>query len=407
MCTFLFNLLPFLMASLTACFMVCVMLCSGDNFRSKVRRNEYRNGFTLVELLVVIAIIGVLIALLLPAVQAAREAARRMQCSNKLKQMALACHNHHDTSTLWPSAQTIPQAIAGAKKTGSVYAGSGIPVQQLRRWGYVVQLLPFLEQQSTFDGIVRYLDTTVNAAPWDGIAALRVKISALICPSDSVGQATDANAHSRLSYHASNGDSIMNDSESDMRKYRGPFRDGLFAPTDMGIFSDGTSNTVILSELCLSPTGGTNLIFGGLGFPTANTANDCLNTVSQGQFKGSGITSGTTAPEWFATECTGRYWVEALACYSIFQTILPPNSPSCTKGSSSFPFASNAVMTPNSKHPGGVNASMGDGSVRFISQTIDCGNNFTADYTNVQTGSSLYGVWGALGTAGGGESQSP
>ncbi|MDR0336323.1 MAG: DUF1559 domain-containing protein, partial [Planctomycetaceae bacterium] len=184
-----------------------------------------RFGFTLVELLVVIAIIGVLIALLLPAVQAAREAARRMQCTNKLKQMAIACHNHHDTSNLWPSAQMIPQAIAGAKKTGSV-GTDGVPVQQLRRWGYVVQILPFLEQQSVFDNVVQYLDTTVNASPWANTAALRVKMSALICPSDSVGQATDANAHSRLSYHASNGDSIMNDGETDMKKYRGPFRDG-------------------------------------------------------------------------------------------------------------------------------------------------------------------------------------
>jgi prepilin-type processing-associated H-X9-DG protein len=360
----------------------------------------------LVELLVVIAIIGVLIALLLPAVQAAREAARRMQCTNKLKQMAIACHNHHDTNSLWPSAQMIPQAIAGAKKTGSV-STSGVPVQQLRRWGYTVQLLPFLEQQSVFDDVVQHLNTTVNAAPWDGIAALRVKISALICPSDSIGQATDANAHSRLSYHASNGDSIMNDGATDMQIYRGPFRDGLLAPTDMSIFSDGTSNTVILSELCLSPTGGTNLIFGGLGVPTANTVNDCLSTVSQGQFKGSGITTGTTAPEWYATESAGRYWAEALAPYSIFQTILPPNSPSCTKGSSSYPAGSNSVMTPNSKHSGGVNVSMGDGAVRFINQTIDCGNNFTATYTDIQIGESIYGVWGALGTANGGENKSP
>ncbi|MDR1963654.1 MAG: DUF1559 domain-containing protein, partial [Planctomycetaceae bacterium] len=362
-------------------------------------------GFTLVELLVVIAIIGVLIALLLPAVQAAREAARRMQCTNKLKQIAIACHNHHDTRNLWPSAQMIPEAISGAKKTGSV-GTDGVPVQQLRRWGYVPQLLPFMEQQSVYDGVIQRLDTAVNTSPWDGIAVLRVKISTLICPSDSVGQATDANAHSRLSYHASNGDSVMNDGETDMRKYRGPFRDGLRAPTDMSVFADGTSNTVILSELCLSPAGGTNSIFGGVGFPTANTPNACLATMSQKEYLGSGITTGTTAPEWFAAEGTGRYWAEALAIYSIFQTILPPNSPSCAKGSTSYPYSSNTVMTPNSKHPGGVNAAMGDGAVRFISQTIDCGNDFTQTYTNVQTGSSIYGVWGALGTVDGGESKS-
>src|SRR5512144_504946 len=96
--------------------------------RSTVRS---RAAFTLVELLVVIAIIGVLVALLLPAVQQAREAARRMSCTNNLKQIGVALHNHHDVKLTFPP---------GGMQTGA----NGTPCYST----WTIEILPFMEQQA-------------------------------------------------------------------------------------------------------------------------------------------------------------------------------------------------------------------------------------------------------------------
>src|SRR5438094_1276691 len=99
--------------------------------------SENRRGFTLVELLVVIAIIGVLVALLLPAVQTAREAARRMQCTNNLKQIAIASHNVHDVTLYFPSGHKT--VYNGSASTGTYYSNC------------FIQILPYLEQQPLFN----------------------------------------------------------------------------------------------------------------------------------------------------------------------------------------------------------------------------------------------------------------
>lgn len=104
-----------------------------------------RSGFTLVELLVVIAIIGILVALLLPAVQAAREAARRMQCSNNMKQIALALHNYHDTYKTFASGHVltnIPPGPTGCY-TGSPQTFPGAP--------WTALILPYIEQGTIYD----------------------------------------------------------------------------------------------------------------------------------------------------------------------------------------------------------------------------------------------------------------
>lgn len=129
-----------------------------------------RSGFTLVELLVVIAIIGVLVALLLPAVQQAREAARRMSCSNNMRQMGIATHNHHDQFKQLPHAGVDwtypPRYINGVAQ---------VKEQQFAGWGF--QLLPFLEQQQLFDGSGMPDDDTRMRN------AIAAAIPAYFCPS--------------------------------------------------------------------------------------------------------------------------------------------------------------------------------------------------------------------------------
>src|SRR5437870_12243072 len=109
------------------------------SLQSSVRQ---RLAFTLFELLVVVAIIGVLVALLLPAVQSAREAARRMQCTNQLKQIALAAHNIHDTTNAFPSGHRVTHLSSDT---------------YYMNWG--IAILPYIEQQALF---AQYDDTVPN-----------------------------------------------------------------------------------------------------------------------------------------------------------------------------------------------------------------------------------------------------
>ncbi len=137
------------------------------------RLKELRAAFTLVELLVVIAIIGILVGLLLPAVQAAREAARRMQCSNNLKQLGLAVHNFESARRQLPTSLRPPSNVASSGEQSRV--------------SVLTDLLPYLEQTAIFD---RY-NKAINWNQGVNIPLSQTRIPAFICPSNPDGGVLD------------------------------------------------------------------------------------------------------------------------------------------------------------------------------------------------------------------------
>ncbi len=362
------------------------------------QRNE-RSGFTLVELLVVIAIIGILIGLLLPAVQAAREAARRMQCTNNLKQLGLAVQNYHDTNNALPAARSM-LGKCGHIHNGSKSAGGG--------FGALVHMLPYVEQGAVYTEIISYTEPTRSPQllhPWhDGshktnYPALATVITAFLCPSDgnATQPSTDGHETGRCNYMSSRGDSMWNnnrhpDDEGGAAKtaHRGIFHVGEFPP--MSAVTDGTSNTVAWSE-CVSAIGSAgrqikgNMI-GGLGamYNGNSFPGPCLAMKNGTELSQDGI----------ANQWRGQRWADGQVMISGFNTVLPPNSPVCSYSGDNVWGAATA----QSNHSGGVNAAMLDGSVRFVSETIDCGDAYAHA---VVSGKSPYGVWGAMGSKAGGE----
>jgi prepilin-type N-terminal cleavage/methylation domain-containing protein/prepilin-type processing-associated H-X9-DG protein len=367
------------------------------------------SGFTLIELLVVIAIIAILIALLLPAVQQAREAARRTQCRNNLKQIGLALHNYHDVYNRFVYRKGGTQCYTVPPPTPPGFNdpnNHGCPQPRTQanynRKSGMVALMPYLDQTPFYNRVAAGAGPGVPTvvpggdAPWNGWAGWAIRFEGLRCPTDPAPGFAQGNS----SYAFNMGDYIV----GVMNEYRPSNNNGLFlAASTLGVrdITDGTSNTLALSERCMASFGiggraNADIREGTLTNVPAITTNPgaCLAAAAP-------ITSGTRYTTWSAVK--GRFsslWADGQAEINGFSPILAPNKPSCTNDTNPNADAGSPLLSASSYHTGGVHALMADGSVRFISDNIDTGN------LGVQAtlgGRSPYGVWGALGTRAGGE----
>lgn len=301
---------------------------------------KYRpsRAFTLVELLVVIAVIGILVALLLPAVQAAREAARRMQCTNNLKQMGIALHNYHDVHRVFPPSYVIQPGgggVHGPPDPITRDAGPG--------WAWGALLLPFVDQEPLHNQL------NFSRPCWDASQQpfVQARLDLHLCPSatgtEGPTQVEDVNGAVLATFGRSCYVANVGQEEPwgyTIDDYRGIANGPLYrnAGTRMADVIDGLSNTIFLGEHHprLSDKTWVGVVPGAIVCPKP-------------EFAWSGCERAAVLVQVHSGPSSWEYP----------RVIHPPNSP----------LAHTCQMFAD--HPGGCNVLLGDGSVRFVSETIN------------------------------------
>lgn len=300
---------------------------------SRIKKLD-RPGFTLVELLVVIAIIGILIALLLPAVQAAREAARRLQCTSHLKQLGVALHAYHDAH--------------GQLPLGSVSNGGRFNEPQWPTIHYF--LLPYIEQTVLYDRMSKVEGfTETNPESWQGV--MDKPLTVYFCPSDGRGKEITVNADPPLKLFKSNYFGIFSgryDGETNNEAFGTTFDKTYTAAFGMNRgaqfrdFTDGTSNSVVMSEYLT-----------GSGDDTNDARGQVWTNRAGNRFLHATYPPNTPIPDNLLNLPT--------FCGPSRENNFPEKNLPCTSGNTDYNFASSRSL-----HPGGVNALLGDGSVDFF-----------------------------------------
>jgi prepilin-type N-terminal cleavage/methylation domain-containing protein/prepilin-type processing-associated H-X9-DG protein len=294
-----------------------------------MRPRPVRRAFTLIELLVVIAIIGVLIALLLPAVQAAREAARRAQCTNNLKQLALAANTYHDVNGSFPIGSPLmyDKLIGGYAESQSVH----------------VSMLNQLEQQPLFNAT----NFSRSIYVFENQTVFRTGLNTLLCPSD---QRNDRTGSIGAYLNTPN-------FQYKFTNYAGCGGTWFPEPLFYGAFSNPNAPNIVAMI-----NAGNGIFTYNRSLKIAEIPDGTSNTIIFGE-RANALLPESERDNWY-------WWADAVEADTIF-TSMGPINPERKVANASQEYTDLYAESASSFHPGGANFAFADGSVHFLKDSIN------------------------------------